>query len=211
MLTPYEFDEAMDCRPPNFRYVGPVFEAPCPGWEWDLPWPADDIAPLVVVGFSTTYIGQERVLVNTAAAIETLAVRGLITIGSELAISGIEASNNVAVRQWMPHGAVLPFASAVVTHGGHSTVMAALAHAVPLVCMPLGRDQHHVARQVEACRVGRVLPADADSHEIRTAVEDVITDPNYRQAAAEMAQVISTYGNGARAVKELEWLSVPVG
>jgi MGT family glycosyltransferase len=210
VVTPHEFDEPLDRRPSNFRYVGPIFEAPCPGWAWDLPWPADDIAPLVVVGFSTTYMGQERLLVNTASAIDTLGVRGLITLGCDLAISGFEASDRIAVRHWTPHGAVLPFASAMVTHGGHSTVMAALAHGVPLVCIPMGRDQHHVARQVECCGLGRVLPADAESHEIRGAVEDVMTDPSYREAAARMAEIIAAYGNGARAVNELERLSVPV-
>jgi MGT family glycosyltransferase len=211
VLTPHEFDEPLDRRPSNFRYVGPILESPGPGWHWDLPWPADDIAPLVVVGFSTTYMHQEALLVNTAAALGSLAVRGLVTVGPELAISDLEAPDNVAVRQWVPHGAVLPFAAAVVTHGGHSTVMAALAHGVPLVCIPMGRDQHHVAQQVEACGVGRALPPDADPQEIRAALEDVMSDGSYREAAAGMAEVIATYGNGARAVEELERLSAPVG
>ena len=207
VLTPHEFDEAVDGRPSNFRYVGPILEGPGPGWPLDLPWPADDIDPLVVVGFSTTYMRQERLVVNTAAALETLAVRGLITLGPELAISDLETPSNVAVRTWVPHGAVLPFASAVVTHGGHSTVMAALAHGVPLVCAPMGRDQHHVAHQVAACGAGRVLAPDAEPREIRAAIEDVMSEASYREAAERMAKVIAAYGNGRRAVEELEQLS----
>lgn len=203
LVTPEEFDERGLHRPLNFRYVGPFFD-PVEGWSWDFPWPADHVDPLVVVAFSTTYMQQEKRLTNVAAALGALPVRGLLTLGPELHDEEVEAPPNVIVRQWVPHAVVLPFASAVVTHGGHSTVMAALAHGVPLLCMPMGRDQHHVAERVEACGVGLVLLRDAQATDIRTAVERVISTVRYREAARRMAEIIKGYGNGSRAVKELE-------
>jgi UDP:flavonoid glycosyltransferase YjiC (YdhE family) len=106
----------------------------------------------------------------------------------------------------MPHGAILPYAAAVVTHAGHSTVMAALADGVPLVCMPMGRDQHTNAERVAALGVGRAISSDAPSAEIRDALHEVVTNESYRHAARRMAAAITDLGRGERAVSELEAL-----
>jgi len=63
--------------------------------------------------------------------------------------------------RWLPHGAILPHAAAVVTHGGHSTIMAALADGVPLVRMPMGRDQNANAERIAALGAGRAISSDA--------------------------------------------------
>ena len=60
---------------------------------------------------------------------------------------------SVTFAQAVPHAAVLPSVDVVVSHAGLGTVTAALAHGVPLVCHPFGRDQHLNAQRVEA--VGR--------------------------------------------------------
>ena len=41
-------------------------------------------------------------------------------------------------------------AAAVVTHGGHGTMIKALAAGVPVVAMPMGRDQNDNAARLEA-------------------------------------------------------------
>jgi hypothetical protein len=51
-------------------------------------------------------------------------------------VSGIEVPENAVVVRYVPHGEVLPAAAATVTHAGHGTIAAALAHGVPLVCLP---------------------------------------------------------------------------
>ena len=53
----------------------------------------------------------------------------------------ISAPDNVTVTRWARHAEVLPHCSAVITHGGHGTVMKALIAGVPLIVVPLGRDQ----------------------------------------------------------------------
>jgi len=37
---------------------------------------------------------------------------------------------------------VFPLADLVITHAGHGTLMRALSHGLPLVCLPMGRDQN---------------------------------------------------------------------
>ena len=133
--------------PANVEYVGPQLEPAEPTPAWASPWPPEDERPLVVVGLSTTYQAHDPLLERIVAALATLPVRALVTTG------GMEASVD-ATRQRPPRPLraprqVLPQAAAVVTHAGLGTVHAALAHGLPLVCLPIGRDQPDNAARVE--------------------------------------------------------------
>ena len=104
----------------------------------------------------------------------------------------------------MPHGEVLPHASLVVTHAGMGTVMSALSHGVPLMCLPLGRDQFFNAAMVERLGAGRALPGDADVRTLAEGLREMLGDDATRAGAKRMAIVIAGYGGAADAVGEIE-------
>src|SRR5262249_17590959 len=79
-------------------------------------------------------------------------------LGGVFAPSDFRTPPNVVAVASAPHGAVLPLARAVVAHGGHGTVMKALAHGLPLLCIPLGRDQPDNAVRVLESGAGLRLP-----------------------------------------------------
>src|SRR5437899_8163405 len=122
--------------------------------------------------------------------------RRLLTLGHGLEESEVDAPDGVVVRDWIPHQAVLPHTSVVLTHAGLGTVSAALAHGVPMVCMPLGREQPSNAKRVAACEAGVVIPQQASPGEIREALMDVLGSERYRAGARRMAEVIAAYGQG---------------
>ena len=94
---------------------------------------------------------EEELLQRAADALGRLPVRGLVTTGPAIDPAVIRAPANVSVRRWVRHADVLPYCSAVLSHGGHGTVIKALAAGVPLVVAPLGRDQpDNAARVVRA-------------------------------------------------------------
>jgi len=194
-----QFDYPLAAPHPNLRYVGPVLDEESPSWE-----PPGH--PLVLISFSTTYMRQEDALRRALEAVEGLDVHAVCTLGNVLGRETLQAPANVLIHHWLPHSAILPHAAAVVTHAGHSTVMAALADGVPLVCMPMGRDQHTNAERVAALGVGRAISSDAPSAEIYDALQEVLTNESYRNAARRMAAVITDLGRGERAVMELEAL-----
>jgi UDP:flavonoid glycosyltransferase YjiC (YdhE family) len=101
---------------------------------------------------------------------------------------------------------VLSRASAVITHAGLSTVMSSLANGVPLVCMPMGRDQPFNADRVAALGLGRHISDESSVSIIRGAIEDVLENAQFRDEAQRMAEVIAGYDNGSKAVSELEAL-----
>ena len=57
---------------------------------------------------------------------------------------------NVTVVDDASHDMLMAEAAAVITHGGPGTVIRSLVHGVPLLCMPMGRDQHDNTARVAA-------------------------------------------------------------
>lgn len=92
----------------------------------------------------------------------------------------------------------------VVTHAGLGTVMSALSHGVPLLCLPLGRDQFFNAAMVERVGAGRSLPGDTYVNTLADTVRGMLDDDDIRAGAKRMANVIAGYGGGSDAVAEIE-------
>jgi UDP:flavonoid glycosyltransferase YjiC (YdhE family) len=184
VLTSPAFDFPA-CLPPNAEYVGPQLNPPAPTQTWESPWPAGDDRPLVVVGLSTTHQAHDALLERIVAALATLPVRVLVTTGGATLRETPPA--NVYVARFVPHARVLPEAAAVVTHAGLGTVHAALAHGLPLVCLPIGRDQPDNAARVQWHGAGLRLSPKSSPAVIRAAVERVLGDPAFAASARRLA------------------------
>ena len=109
-----------------------------------------------------------------------------------------------------PHTAVLEHAAIVVTHGGHGTVVKALAADVPLVVLPHGRDQLDNAVRVTSRGAGVAVKRTATSAMIAAAVRDVLDDQRYHDAAARLGAAIRADAATTSVLDELEDLSLAV-
>jgi UDP:flavonoid glycosyltransferase YjiC (YdhE family) len=69
--------------------------------------------------------------------------------------------------------------------------MKALANGVPMVCIPMGRDQNDTAARVVHHGAGIRLSTRASAADIATAVRTVLEDPRYRDNAARLARAIT--------------------
>jgi MGT family glycosyltransferase len=196
------FDFASGSVPGNVCYVGPQLDdaSGAPG----NPWAVSAGRPLVLVGLSSTVMRQEGLLRRAAEALGQLPVQGLITTGPAVDPALIAAPPNVTVTRWVRHADVLPLCSAVITHGGHGTVIKALAAGIPLVVMPLGRDQPDNAARVVYTGAGVRLRKKASTGALRAAVARVIEDPRYRAAAGRMAARLAAERDDDLVVDELE-------
>jgi MGT family glycosyltransferase len=193
--------------PSGFAFVGPIFETVASS-GWRSPWPSNDERPLVLASFST-YAGsppQTSRIDRTLKGLAALPYRVLVT-SSTTDVSEIEVPDNAVIVQQAPHREILPETAAMVAHGGHGTITAALAHGVPLVCLPNARiaDQVPLAFQVEQLGAGRALDGDlATADEIGAAVVEVLADPLYRATARELARLISATTGAVAAASRLE-------
>ena len=192
--------------PAEFTYIGGIFD-PDPA---ELP---NDVAelvgrngpPTVVASLSTTYMHQEAQLAAAVAALDGL--RGVITLGSGIESDELNTGDYVVVTRWAPHETLLPHADVVVTHAGHGTVMAALAAGVPLVCMPMGRDQHGNAEQVARLGAGICIDASANPGQLRAAIDHVLEDVTYRASARRLATSALQLGGAGRLIDHIEAVS----
>jgi UDP:flavonoid glycosyltransferase YjiC (YdhE family) len=94
--------------------------------------------------------------------------------------------------------------SLVVTHGGHGTVSRALWHGLPLLVMPMGRDQDDIALRVEGHGAGLILPPTAPEAEIAVAINRLIREPHFRVAARRLGVAINAEIESAGLVGEME-------
>lgn len=180
---------------------------PLPDW-----WPnAGDPLVYVTFGSVAATVGLFPALYQeVAAALAGLPVRALLTLGEgghPDALGPVPA--NVHVEQWWPQQEVIPHAAALVGHGGYGTTLAGLAAGLPMVVLPLFADQPDNAVRVHALGAGIALlggPA-AVAGGLAPALEAVLGDPGYREAARRVAEEIRSLPPTADAVPLLEGLA----
>jgi MGT family glycosyltransferase len=211
VMTSRAFDFTAPRFPPNVRYVGPILDDPVWAQTWMSPWPADHPDPLVLVGFSSMFQNQRAMLQRVIDALGAMRVRVLVTLGPALSPGQLHAPANVVIRDAVPHTHLFPAASAVVTHAGHGTVIRALAHGVPLVCIPMGNDQYDNAARIVARGAGLRLSTKTKLPALREAIQRVLEEPSFREAAHRMAAEIAEEARQPCAVAELEGLATTEG
>lgn len=205
VLTSPEFD--LPARlPQNVRYVGPVLDDPA--WAEPVEVPAG-AEPLVLVGLSSTHMkGQVAVLRRVVEALSGLPVRAVVTTGLGTDPAEVPGTDRVTVVRSAPHAALLPSASAMVTHAGHGTLLKTLAAGVPAVCLPMGRDQRdNVVRAERHGAVLRLRPG-ASAERIAHAVRRVLDDPSYRLRARALGARLRADADSTALVDELEAVAV---
>jgi UDP:flavonoid glycosyltransferase YjiC (YdhE family) len=182
--------------PSNVVHAGPLGVRPAARSRRDR--------PLVAVSFSTTAMeGQTELLERVCDALVDQPIDVLVTLGGP-SHAPSAARRNVAVEPFADHDELFPRCDAVVTHGGLGTVLRALAHGVPLLMLPLGRDQHVNADRVEQLGAGIRLARDAPIERIRLALEQLTLGRAFREAAAAAAARIAAGEPDRSAVQAVE-------
>ncbi len=187
--------------PANLRYVGPQLPPGCEP-EPQVRQPEDRI-PQVLVCVGTSYQGQGDLLARVVAALGGLPVRGLVGTGRAVGIAE-DPPGNVSIRPWVDHCASLPDTDLVVSHCGLGTIMTSAAFGVPLLGLPLGRDQHRNADHASALGIAHVADPAATVDDlrdlIRTALDD---DALHRRARAVAVGMSGRYDVGAVELENL--------
>jgi UDP:flavonoid glycosyltransferase YjiC (YdhE family) len=150
-------------------------------------------APLVYVSFGSAAAGNgffPAIYREAADALGTLPVRVLLTLGTEVDPAELgRLPENVHVERWVPQGAVMPHAAAMVGHGGSGSTLMAMAAGLPLAVVPLFADQPQNARRVEALGAGLALDG---AGALAGAVNELLEEPAFREDAAAVAAAIAT-------------------
>jgi UDP:flavonoid glycosyltransferase YjiC (YdhE family) len=198
-------------RRPNTALVGPALEArraledaDASGFPWQ--W-LDGAGPKVLVSLGTVVSARAGERFFTAV-IEALAETGIRTVLVAPPEAVGTVPDTVLVRRSVPQLALLERVDAVVCHAGHNTVCESLAKGLPLVVAPIRDDQPVVAEQVVKAKAGiRVRFGRVRPDELRAAVQQVLSQPSYRQAAGRIQASFERAGGARAAADELEMMA----
>ena len=79
-----------------------------------------------------------------------------------------------------------------------------------MIVLPgLAHDQPCIAETMQEWGVGRALPGDADVATIRTAAQEILSNPSYRKRALQRATALRGDDGAVVAAREFEELAAP--
>lgn len=167
--------------------------------------------PLILVSLSSVWQkDQDAVYARIISALDALPVRAIVTRSAPRDPYPGEIPPHLEMRGRASHAEILPRADLVIGHGGHSTTLAALAHGVPLLVLPMNQnsDQPMIGRIVQRNGLGLTLSRGASSVAIGGAIRRILADERITQRAAATGQRLRAQ-NGARvAADRIEALAV---
>jgi UDP:flavonoid glycosyltransferase YjiC (YdhE family) len=187
--------------PANVLHAGPLGVAVRP----QEPRRAGTERPRLLMTFSTTVMeGQAALIDRVCETVAGLDLDAVLTLGPAVGRDAVVVPDNVEVVASAEHDRLLPDSAAVISHGGLGTVLRALAHGVPQLLLPLGRDQAFNAGRIEQLAAGIRLAADASPGRIRAALRRLLTDPRFPAAAAGLARRVAADAPDRTAAEALE-------
>ena len=127
------------------------------------------------------------------AGVRGLDLEVVVTVGRAIDPAELGPQpRHVHVERYVPQASLLPHCAAVLNHAGSGSVLGALAHGLPMVCIPLGADQPLNAERCTALGVGQELDAlTLTPDDVLAATSAVLTEPRYRNSAERVQAEIS--------------------
>jgi UDP:flavonoid glycosyltransferase YjiC (YdhE family) len=152
-----------------------------------------------------TVVNELRTFRLLLDAFEQVDCDVIMTIGRNREPRDLEPiPSNVSVENYIPQEQILPRCDAVVAHAGSGSVFGALAHGLPLVLAPHAADQFENADACDTLGVAeKILPADLAAERVREALERILGDPTYADAARAVAIEIVEMPPPAAAAEEI--------
>ncbi|MCK8681038.1 macrolide-inactivating glycosyltransferase [Streptomyces lichenis] len=112
---------------------------------------------------------------------------------------------NIEVRTWVPQLAVLRQADAFITHAGMGGSQEGLTTGTPMVAVPQAADQFGNADMLVSLGVARRLDTEqATAEALRTAVLELVADPETARRAEAIRREMSEEGGTPRAADLVE-------
>jgi UDP:flavonoid glycosyltransferase YjiC (YdhE family) len=171
----------------------------------DVPWVSELREPRVVVTFGTVFNSTPGVFENVIAALADEPLSVIVTTGANRSPDSLgHLPANTRAARFVDYADLLPLADAVVCHAGFNTVMAALAHDLPVVAIPLSADQPSHAARCRELGVGIDLGSQPTRHAITKSVRTVLESSRVRKAAHRLGSEIRSMPPASTAADQLE-------
>lgn len=192
----------------RFRFVGPSINPATRDGDFALAQLRD--GPKVYISLGTV---NHLDLAFYRAVFEAFAdypAQFILSVGKNTEVTQLSMiPDNFIVRNYVPQLDILQQVDAFITHGGMNSVHEGLYYGVPEIAVP-----HHLEQLLNGKRVAEtgtgVLLGDrrpygrVTAEELRQALDEVLSQPQYRQNAERIGKTLKDAGGYLRAVEEIE-------
>jgi UDP:flavonoid glycosyltransferase YjiC (YdhE family) len=111
---------------------------------------------------------------------------------------------SVRTAPFLPQAAVLPLCTAVVSHAGAGTMLGALCHGLPQLCLPQGTDQPSNTAALLPTGAALALQPDATTADaVAAAMTRLLGEASFREAAARLRHEIEAMPTADDVLAEL--------
>lgn len=198
-------DEVLGNRTnPRYKRVGPSIPPGARGDECEFPWDqlSDDL-PIIYFSMGKRTYYQVEALNTFFKAIAGKPVQAVCMVG-DLAGSRVleEVPDNVLLARYVPQMTFLPAASALVTHGGATSVMEALYFGVPMLVSPIWYDHVYQAHFIDKCGVGLKAELAKDSAvETWRSLDSLLNGNRFKEKAGKISLSYKKHDGGVEAAR----------
>jgi MGT family glycosyltransferase len=203
-----------DLQPDNplvdetFRFVGPTINPEARGG--DFPFDSSGAGPVVYISLGSLHRGSADFFHQCFEAFADMPTQFILSVGKQTDIQALGTiPSNFVVRPFVPQLDVLQRAAVFITHGGMNSALEGLYYGVPLILIPQQAEQLMIALHVAAQGAGLVLRGHmagqrVTSGELRRALESILAEPRYREAAGALQKTLRASGGYRQAADEIQ-------
>lgn len=194
----------------TFRFVGPTIEPATPTRSSNMPAQPLHSKPVVYISLGTLHKGNKDFFHQCFEAFAGMPAQFIVSTGRQTDSRALGAvPPNFIVQPFVPQLEVLRQAAVFITHGGMNSVLEGLYYGVPLVLIPQQLEQLLIGLHVVAQGAGVLLREHVagkrlTSSKLRHALERIIEEVHYREAAKAVQSVLRMSGGYRQAADKIQ-------
>jgi MGT family glycosyltransferase len=187
------------------HFTGPHFDATARK-SVDFPFEKLNGQPLIYASMGTLQNRLHNIFHHIAESCVGLDAQLVLALGGGLEPQDLpNLPGNPIVVKYAPQLELLQKASLTICHAGTNTVLESLFYGVPLVTIPITNDQPGVAARIVWSGTGKFISTSRlTTPRLRQAIEEVLTQPSYKNNALRLKTAMNQAGGVGRAVDIIE-------
>jgi len=162
---------------------------------------------VVLVTQGTAEKDYEKIIVPTLEAFRNTKTLVIVTTGRSgtAALRARYPQDNFIIEDFIPFNDVMPLCDAYITNGGYGGVLLGIENKLPMVVAGVHEGKNEICARVGYFKLGINLKTETPKPEdIRKAVEEITSNPVYKNNVVRLSQEFATYNTNRLVEKSLE-------
>lgn len=183
----------------NIRFVGALLpyspNSQLPSWHDER---LTKYQKIVMVTQGTIEKNPEKLILSTLEAFQNTDVLVIATTaGNQTAkLRAKYSAENIIIEDFIPYTDIMPYASVYITNGGYGGVLLSISHKLPMVAAGLLEGKNEICSRIGYFKLGIDLQTERPApEELRRTVEEVLSNGQYRDNIARLADEMSGYNS----------------